>query len=304
MSVVYQYFGVSRQAAAQARARAEAEETLQAHLILLVKQIRSNHPRMGLRKIYHMLIPLPIGRDRFEHLMCEQQLQVKRKAPAWKTTLSQSLVRFPNLLSGSTLNGIHQAWVCDITYFWLPSRFAYIMLIEDVYTRLIIAALASETLRAEANIAVLAMALDATRAERDGTRTIHHSDYGVQYTAREYLALAGAAHMRLSMCAFAYENAYIERAIGTVKNEYLLHRNITTFSQLKEELARTVQLYNTERPHQTHPGWMPPSAFAAHVRQLNIEDRPILQVYDSNDDRAPRKSAVPGGRCQEYTKPV
>lgn len=284
MSMVYNYFGVSRQAAAQACARHKAKAALRIELLTVVKQIRSDHPRMGVRKMYRMLAPLPIGRDRFESMMVDEQLQVKRKSPAWKTTLPQTLLRFPNLLSGRALNGIHQAWVCDITYFHLPTRFVYIMLLEDVYTRLILAALASDSMCADTNIAVLALALEETRDQRDGVRTIHHSDHGSQYIDKDYLSLARSADLQLSMCDFAYENAYMERAIGTIKNEYLKHRGITAFSQLPEELARTVQLYNEKRPHQSHPDWMTPKAFAEYTSKLNQEERPILHVYDSTDD--------------------
>jgi len=46
-----------------------------------------------------------------------------------------------------------------------------------------------------------------------------------------------------------WENGKAERINGTIKNNYLIHREINTFEELKKEVDRTVQLYNNEKPH-------------------------------------------------------
>lgn len=286
MQELYQYYGISRQGFAQAAKRYRETEHLTVVLGQVVRDIRIDHPRMGLRKIYHRMQPLPIGRDRFERVMSDFQLQVRTAVPAWKTTLTQRLLYFPNRIAGLTVTHMHQVWVTDITYFWLPGRFAYIVVIEDVYTRLILAAVASRSLRAESNIAALTIALEATAQERIDIETIHHSDRGGQYIDKEYLKLLKKEHMQPSMCIEAYENGYVERVIGTLKHEYLLHRHIQTFDQLVEELERTVILYNTERPHRSLPNMMTPAVFKQWVADLPKDQRPVVEIYDSSDDRS------------------
>jgi transposase InsO family protein len=194
---------------------------------------------------------------------------------------------------------MHQLWVTDITYFKIAGRFAYIVVIQDVYTRLIISAVASTSLRAESNIEALTRALDATKEQRRGIQTIHHSDRGSQYIASEYLKLLAEENIHPSMCMAAYENAYVERVIGTLKNEYLNHRGIRNIEHLVEELDRTVLLYNISRPHSSHPKYMTPAAFAEYINGLQEQQRPVMTIYDSRQDEEPGQDAGPEAGHQE-----
>ncbi len=47
----------------------------------------------------------------------------------------------------------------------------------------------------------------------------------------------------------AWQNAYKERINGTIKNDYLYVRDITTLGQLRKILNRDVNAYNQEKPH-------------------------------------------------------
>jgi transposase InsO family protein len=279
MNTVYDYFGITRQAASQACRRLEEREALTAEFIALVRDVRIEHPRMGLRKIYHMLKPLPVGRDRFEALMRNEQLAAKRFRPAWKTTIPQDEIRRTNLLDGRVLTGPHQAWVTDISYFALPGRFAYIIVIMDVYTRVILSAHASLSLDGEQNLIALKHALRITVEERGRIITIHHSDRGTQYIYKAYLDALRKARMRISMCAAPQQNAYVERVFGTLKHEYLYHLSITSLETLRRELARTVKLYNEKRPHSSLPDALPPRAYYEMVQALPARERPKLRIH-------------------------
>ncbi len=281
MSRLYAHVGVTRQSLSQALRRHQAQEVILTLCIKLVVEIRRDHPRMGLRKIHGMLQVPGMGRDRFIATMCEQGLQLSPHRSTMRTTHSQRILREPNLCKGLILNDIHQLWVTDITYFRLPEHFVYIVTILEVYTRLILAAVASQTLRAEANVAALRQALRRTTTQREGKQTIHHSDYGVQYIAREYRALLDDHHFRISMCEEAWENPYAERVQGIMKNEYLAYRSIRTFPGLQRELSRTVRLYNTERPHGELPGRMSPVAFARWIASMPEAERPVMILDDT-----------------------
>ena len=145
-----------------------------------VKEIRREHKRMGLRRIYYKLIPVGIGRDKFEALMGRNGLKLGRKKSFSRTTFSHPSSRYPNLLSGKELDGPNQAWVSDITYIRVGEHFYYLTLIMDVYSRRILGWSLSRHLGAESNMDALKMALAARRDERLGG-LIHHSDRGGQY---------------------------------------------------------------------------------------------------------------------------
>ena len=51
------------------------------------------------------------------------------------------------------------------------------------------------------------------------------------------------------MCEYPWDNGKVERLNGVIKNNYLIHRDINSFEELKKEVARTVLLYNQEKPH-------------------------------------------------------
>jgi len=51
------------------------------------------------------------------------------------------------------------------------------------------------------------------------------------------------------MCEYPWENGKVERLNGVIKNNYLIHRDIKNFEELKKEVDRTVLLYNREKPH-------------------------------------------------------
>ena len=53
------------------------------------------------------------------------------------------------------------------------------------------------------------------------------------------------------MCEYAYENGKAERINGIINNNYLRHKTINTVEELIVEVDRTVQLYNSERPHKS-----------------------------------------------------
>ena len=51
------------------------------------------------------------------------------------------------------------------------------------------------------------------------------------------------------MCEYPWDNGKAERINGVIKNNYLIHRSIKTFDELKQEVDRSVKLYNYEKPH-------------------------------------------------------
>jgi putative transposase len=251
MNLLYTSIGISKQAFHQMMNRVFKQRSEQQQMLVLICQIRHDHPTMGLRDMYYKLNPETMGRDVFESFCRDQGLSSRKKRNFRKTTDSRGVSRFNNLLKDTNVTGINQVWQSDITYYEVNGRFCYITLIEDAYSRRIIGYSVSKRLSTEqTTIPALKMAIKARKKEGQSIEgLIFHSDGGGQYYDKEFLELTDNAGIRNSMCLYPWENGKVERLNGVIKNNYLRHRNIVNFRDLNKEVDRSVFLYNNEKPH-------------------------------------------------------
>jgi putative transposase len=255
MRQICAYFGISPQAHYQKRRR-EAERQDERSVILeLVRQVRRRHPRMGARKLQNRIAPMlaaegfSIGRDRLFDLLRQENLLVPPKK-AYHPTTSAGRIRAPNRLPGLTVSHPDQVWVCDITYLSLQrSRFAYLFVVMDLYSRYIAGWHVSPSLAAEGALKGLAVALAASSERTAGL--IHHSDHGTQYTCHDYMQELSDHDILASMGAVGncYDNAFAERLIGILKDEYLLDVAFESLEQMASAVQEAVYYYNSDRPH-------------------------------------------------------
>lgn len=273
MRAVYAIAGVSRQGHHQGLHRQAQASLMQSALLSEAMYLRKAHPRMGARKIHEVLKP-DIGRDRFEALLLENDMRVRAVRNYARTTFAHPSIRYPNLIHGLVLTDVDQLWVSDITYVPFEDRFFYVTLITDVYSRMIVGAVASRSLAAEANVLALQRAIKF-RGGSIPVGLIHHSDRGSQYVYEQYVDLLNKHSARISMGNKAWENAHAERVNGIVKNEYLLPLGIKSFEHLVSSLRRDVKKINQVRPHGQLPGHRTPYAFEAlpleHPEKINYK---------------------------------
>jgi transposase InsO family protein len=239
-------------AARQLRQRRHVDEAL---ILELVRRERQVQPRLGGRKLRHLLLAdmeeagVSVGRDRFFELLAEHDLLVVPKAGAPHTTNSRHcLPVFRNLLTGIVLQAPNQAWVSDLTYIRTDEGFLFAALITDAYSRKIVGAHIGDSLEAEGCLVALDQALGELPA---GKLPIHHSDRGCQYCCHEYVDRLQARNLAISMTEVmhCYENALAERVNGILKQEYEMDRTFRTKAQAKAAFHQAVWLYNHRRPH-------------------------------------------------------
>jgi transposase InsO family protein len=157
------------------------EETEQ--LLVLVQQIREDHPRMSARQMYRLIKPVHLGRDRFEAFCFENGFKVSTKRSYHRTTNSLGVTRFENLLVGIELTGINQVWVSDITYYRIEETFYYLTFILDLYSRFIVGfSVSADLSTSSTTIPALKMALKSRIIK---TGLIFHSDGGGQYYCKD-----------------------------------------------------------------------------------------------------------------------
>ena len=194
-----------------------------------------------------MINPQFIGRDKFLKAGKEYGLGVVVKRNPARTTDSNGVVRFPNLIKELEVDRSNQVWVSDITYYAIGKRFYYITLIMDLRSRFIVGHHVSASLRTiDTTLPALVQALNQYWIEPG---LILHSDGGGQYYSDAFVSLTKANNILNSMTRDNGENNHAERLNGTIKNQYLSWYHPTSKAQLVESCAKAVDSYNYGRPH-------------------------------------------------------
>jgi transposase InsO family protein len=249
-------FGVSRQAYYQYTWDIKNRHTEHEIVLKMVREIRMDHPRIGTRKLYHMLQNklvlhrIKMGRDALFNLLSINQLLVRKRKRRVYTTRSQHWFRkYTNLIKDIDLTAPNQLWVSDITYVEYNKGFLYLSLVTDAFSRKVVGYHIAENLEAVNTLQALRMALKQHNGSMKGL--IHHSDRGIQYCCYEYVNLLKDYDIAISMTETGdpRDNPLAERMNGIIKDEYLLNYQIKDINEAKALLSRSIYLYNDQRPH-------------------------------------------------------
>lgn len=157
--------------------------------------------------------------------------------------------KYPNLIRELVLARSEQLWVADITYLCVGYDFNYLSLITDAYSKKIVGYHLHPNLSAEGSLQALSMALKNRTRFLHGL--IHHSDRGTQYCSFEYVSELRASGIAISMTedGEGYENQIAERINGILKTEFYLNRIFRSHEEAKLAVAKSIDAYNTKRPH-------------------------------------------------------
>lgn len=236
----------------QERERQKVEESL---IVELIQGERCRHPRLGGRKLLHLLsgeltsAGVEIGRDRFFALLDRHDLLIERRRRTVQTTQSwHGFGVYKNLARDLTLTGSHQLLVSDITYIRTMEGFMFLSLVMDAFSRTIVGYDSSDSLEMEGALRALCMAQVQLPA---GSEAMHHSDRGSQYCCGAYIEQLRRREMTISMTEdnHCYENAQAERLNGILKQEYGLGETFRNKSAVSPAVVEAVTLYNNWRPH-------------------------------------------------------
>lgn len=247
-------FGYSRQAYYQ-QDKYNYKQAVKADIIIkFVQNQRKLMPRVGTRKLHHLLksqLPedLQLGRDALFDLLRDNHFLIRRRRNSVRTTFSSHwLHKYPNLIKEFSPRKPHQLWVSDITYVETENGFVFLFLITDAYSRKIIGWAVGDTLEAKHAVMALQMAL---KQLPEGAVLIHHSDRGIQYCSALYVKILKKYKIQISMTENGdpLENAIAERVNGVLKSEWIYDLKINTKQMAKKEIGRIINIYNTCRPH-------------------------------------------------------
>ena len=276
--------GISRQAYYQGLSRQDKRRQCNQRVIELVRSKRLRQPRLGTRKLHHLLsgsferAGLKVGRDALFDILRQSHMLVPPRRAYHKTTDSHHRFRHhPNLLKAGheqvQPHAAEQVWVADITYLPTHDRFVYLSLVTDAYSRKIVGYHVHDSLRTQQVSQALKMAL---RHRQSRQRLIHHSDRGIQYCSDDYQRIHQTHGLTCSMTDGydCYQNALAERINGILKNELLLQRP-TDLAQARRMVDESVAIYNMERPHFSLQLKTPDEVHRASLAEVRQPENPV-----------------------------
>lgn len=236
--------------------------SLEEFAVQFIREVKGKDPGIGGMKVWAMYCrTFPdrdrIGRDRFCDIFDRYGFKIRRRRRARTTDSRHNNPTYPNIVKEVIPIRLGEIIVGDITYIPLESndgqrRFCYVSLLMDSYSKMILGSSVGMTLEAKYPMEALSEATKLLVAHGvDLSRTIHHSDRGVQYTCSDYVTELRKNKVMISMTESGNpkDNAEAERINNTLKNELFKDMVFTNIDQVREALRRAVMFYNHERPH-------------------------------------------------------
>ncbi len=205
----------------------------------LQKHLAADFSRLGIK----------IGRDRLFDILRANNMLIRRKKASYKTTNSyHHFYKYNNLIKDLTISAPNQVWVSDITYIRTVKGFCYPALITDLYSRKIVGYDVSDSWELAGCLSALKSAF---RKAKPVSNLIHHSDRGIQYCSKQYVAEPTKRNMKISMTEenHCYENAVAERVNGILKDEFYLDQCFISTSHAKRATKNAIDIYNNKRSH-------------------------------------------------------
>lgn len=149
-------------------------------------------------------------------------------------------------------------WVSDITYIWTFEGFVYLTSIMDLYSRKIISWVLSRTLEA----VHVVEAVEKAKAGRSVDKPlVFHSDRGIQYVSKRFLAATADMTNSYSKKAYPWDNACIESFHALIKREWLNRFKIFNYQHAYKLVFEYIEtFYNTVRIH-SHCGYLSPDQY-------------------------------------------
>jgi putative transposase len=249
------FFGFSRQGYYKQVGK-EADTSRKDNLVVeLVQKARYTNKMLGTKKVYkkfydsiHAIHPR-LGRDKLFCLLGSRGLLIKRRRKYAITTQSRHrFKKYDNKMKEFKPQGVHQAWVGDMTYLRTRQGFGYLFLLTDAYSRKIVGWELTTSPGIEAALKAARMAIKQCSGTKD---LIHHSDRGFQYCSPLYTSEMESKGIQMSMgeAGNCYDNAMAERVNGILKAEYGMDATFTNIGEALKATKESIKDYNEERPH-------------------------------------------------------
>jgi len=282
-------FGIDRQVYYRKTRKIVSKQNKAEEVVLMINDIRKTMPRIGTRKLYHLLLDklklMKIGRDKFFDILRANHLLIQPKRSYHVTTNSHHRFRkHQNRILNLEINRPEQVWVSDITYIGKRDNPCYLSLVTDAYSKKIMGYYVADNLNSESTLVALKMALKQRKHKT--FPLIHHSDRGLQYCSNEYQKELNKNKILCSMTQNSdpYENAVAERINGVLKQEFMIDKYNRKAEIMKQVIKEAVDTYNEFRPHYSN--------YMLTPNQMHTQNFIKMRTYKTKNSSKPKLTTV------------
>lgn len=229
-----------------------------------IKQIHTgSHQIYGAPKITEELRKAgnKISEKTVGNYMRENHLKACYISPYTRTTYSKDFSdRLVNILKQKfNPKKPNTAWCTDITYIHTEDDgFVYLTSIMDLFSRKILSWEVSASLSVEAVIKTV----ETAKSERMLSEPlVIHSDRGIQFTSKEFIAATAGITRSYSAKGYPYDNACIEAFHSVIKREWFNRFKFKNIAEVRDSTFEYINtFYNTVRIH-SHCKFMSPMEY-------------------------------------------
>ncbi len=265
--------GVSRAGYYRSLAEEHPEQEEMLVRAAIQKIVVEHRRRYGYRRVARELRDrgLAVNHKRVLRLMRDDNLlAIQPRRFVVTTDSNHTLEVAVNLARRLHLSGVNQLWVADLTYIQLWREYVYLAVVLDAFSRKVVGWALSRSLGSRFAVAALEMAI-AERQPAPGL--VHHSDRGVQYASREYVAVLEKHQMLASMSrpGNPYDNALCESFLRTLKREEINASRYRDLEHLRANIAEFIESYYNQKRLHSALGYRSPEDFE---RELENRETP------------------------------
>ena len=245
-------------------------------LVEWIRELKAIHPSWGIRRVRAFIrkhTGFMLGRKRTARIMREQRLLCSRLTKRVHRTTRKRM----------TATRINQVWSTDMTSFMLTTGIPlFLVLVMDIFTRRIVGWHLNRRCRAKEWLNALnqALCIEFPDGPRNAGLTIR-MDNGCQPTSNAYIDTLQTCGITGEWVGFncPEQNAHIESAIGTVKQDWLWLEECESFDEAHELCLRAITEYNQDHPH-SNLNMLSPNEFTQLVKEgrVKITDNNSIEI--------------------------
>ncbi|CAQ81316.1 transposase [Aliivibrio salmonicida LFI1238] len=262
ISILCETFGIHRSSYKYWKAKPRNIDREFLDLCSEVKEVyRCSNGSAGARSIAKMVSQrgMPLSRYRATKLMKLLNL-VSTQIPkhSYKKANHESIIA-PNLLKRQfDVKQPNKIWCGDVTYIWIGTRWAYLAVVIDLFSRKPIGWPLS--LSPDSNLTSNALSM-AYELRGKPLNVMYHSDQGCHYTSLKFKQKLWQYQIIQSMSrrGNCWDNSPMERFFRSLKSEWVPKNGYKSFAEAKHSITKyIIGYFSSTRPHQHNDG-LPPN---------------------------------------------
>ena len=238
--------------------------TINAQQIELYSEVKAAHRisngSAGARTIADIVTTkgIPLSRYRASKLMKKLDLVSCQLPKNNYKKAAKEHVEIPNTLKRQfAVTEPNQVWCGDVTFIWVGTRWAYLAVVIDLFSRRAVGWAMSLSPDTELTSKALSMAFEARGRPQN---VMFHSDQGTHYTSLKYRQLLWRYQIEQSMSrrGNCWDNSPMERFFRSLKTEWVPSKWYGSFAEAQCSITHYITgYYNEVRPHQYNGGLTP-----------------------------------------------